>query len=37
MSVVESVEALSEMINSKSSYVCPRRASIDAATYFSPL
>ena len=34
---VSSVEALSEIINSKSSYVWPSRASSASHRYFSPL
>src|SRR5215469_14270566 len=37
MSAVLSVEALSEMISSKSSKFCPSRASMDWPRYFSPL
>ena len=37
MSPVLSVEALSEMISSKSAKLWPSKASIDSLTYFSPL
>src|SRR5215469_12212642 len=37
MAEVPSVDALSEIINSKSSYVWPSKASSDSPIYFSPL